>query len=421
MSRPEALPAPAEKAPLDVVTPSRGRTRPGRLLLPALLGALVIATGMAYTLWWPAVVQHKPFYWATPGDFWSTWRQGHFVAWGFISDIYRTGSPLVTLPGYAILLAPITALSSALGLAESAPAIFLLKPQAWLLAGPFVLLTAAPALLAFDGLARRLGIAGSRRVILLSAEAFALWPTLAYWGHPEDVAGIALMVFALSAAADRKWAKSGWLMSGAIAMQLLTALIMPILAGMAGARRRVPLLLRAAFLPAVLLAAVIIPDFHDTWKVLSQQRTFPLLNHPTPWVLLSPNIGHGAVAAGPARIGAVLVAVGCGVAANSWRYDLRRLVWLAAVVMAARCFFEAVMTPYYVMPAVTLAFVVAASRPGWRWAPTLAAGVALTVVTHFHNNMWIYWLYMTALLGTLLVLTFPPRQDSLRPADAAVS
>jgi hypothetical protein len=372
---------------------------------------------MAYSLWWAPVVRHHSFYWVIPGDFWATFRQAHFVAWGFVSDIYNTGSPLVTLPGYAVVLAPIAALSSALGLTESAPQVFLLKPVAWLLAGPFVLLTAGLALVAFDRLARRLEVRGSRRAILLGAEAVALWPALALWGHPEDVVGVALVAFALTAAVDRKWAVAGWLMGAAIAVQLLAVLVVPVLTGTAAAQRRLPFLLRAAFLPGVLLAAVMIPDFHDSWKVLTQQRTFPTINHPTPWVLMSPTIGPHMVAAGPARIGAVLVALGCGVAANFWRYDLRRLIWLAAVVMAARCFFEAVMVPYYVMPAVTLALIVAVSRPGWRWIPAVLAGIALTVVTHLHGNMWIYWLYMTALLGIMLGLAFPPRRDSLRPAE----
>jgi hypothetical protein len=287
-----------------------------------------------------------------------------------------------------------------------------------LLAGPFVLLTAAPALVAFDALGRRLGVSGSRRVVLLIAEAVALWPALAYWGHPEDVAGVALMVFSLTAVADHKWAKAGWLMGGAIAMQILTALVVPILAGAAGAQRRIPFLLRAAFPPGVLLAAVMIPDFHDTWRVLSQQRTFPIINHPTPWVLLSPDIGPHTVAAGPSRIGAVLVALGCGVVANRRRLDLRRVVWLVAVVMAARCFFESVMTPYYVMPAVTIALIAASSRGGWRWIVALVAGIGVTVVTHDHGNMWIYyWLYMTPLLAVLLVVSFPPRQR--KPLQAA--
>ena len=306
-------------------------------------------------------------------------------------------------------MAPVAALSSALGLSESAPQVFLQTPGAWLVAGPFVLLTAGVALVAFDVLARRMGVIGSRRVMLLLAEAVAIWPALALWGHPEDVLGVAAAALALAAAVDQKWVKAGWLMGAAIAVQLLSGLIVPILAGMAGAGRRLPFLLRAAFLPGVLLAVFMIPDFHDTWKVLTQQPTYPAVDHPTPWVLVSPRIGPGMVAAGPARIGAVVVAVGAGLIASRWRDDRRRLVWLAALVMAARCIFEAVMDPYYVMPAVTLAFIVAASRPGWRWIPTLAVGVTLTVVTHFHAGIWTYWLSMTALLAALLVLAFPSR------------
>jgi hypothetical protein len=401
----------------------KGRTRFGHLLVPAVLTAVVVATGMAYTLWWASVVRHKSYYWALPGDFWSTFRQAHFVAWGFISDIYSTGSALVTLPGYATILAPIAALSSAFGLTESAPQVFLPKPEAWLLAGPFVLLTAGVALAAFDALARRLGVSGWRRVTLLTAEAVAVWPSLSLWGHPEEVLAVAAAAIALTAAADGKWIRAGWLMGAAMAMQLLAALIVPILAGMAGARRRLPLLLRAAFLPAVLLAVVMIPDFHDSWKVLTQQRTPPSLNHPTPWVLLAPKVGPQLVAAGPSRIGAVLVALGCGVIANFWRNDLRRVVWLVAIVMAARCFFESVMTPYYVMPAVTVALIAAASRGGWRWTGALASGVALTVITHFHANMWIYyWVYLVPLLCALLVLSFPSRQQSRGHAtDTAVA
>ena len=165
-SAPGAMRA-AELVPLVVVTQPGRHTRMRSLLLPALLTALVIATGMAYSLWWAAVVRHNPHYWVIPGDFWSTFRQAHFVALRIISDIYRTGSPLVTLPGYAVLLAPVAAFSSALGLPESAPQVFLQKPDAWLVAGPFVLLTAGVALIAFDALARRLGVTGSRRVMLL--------------------------------------------------------------------------------------------------------------------------------------------------------------------------------------------------------------------------------------------------------------
>jgi hypothetical protein len=417
----EVDPATPADTGLDAARSTRRQSRLGRLLLPAGLTAVIIATGMAYTLWWPAVVRHQAWYWATPGDFWNTFRNAHFVGWGYLSDVYRNGAPLVTLPAYAVLLAPIAALSSALGLWESSPLLLMPKPTAWLLAGPFSLLTPAVALAAFDTLARRLGILGRRRLILLTAEAVALWPTVAMWGHPEDVLAIAAVAFALTAATDRAWARAGWMLGAAIAMQLLAALVVPVLAGMAGARRRVPLLIRASVLPLFFLAAVMIPDFPDTWRTLTRQPTWPLLNHPTPWVLLSPHLANHAVAAGPARIGALAVALGCGVAANFWRHDLLRLIWLAAVAMSARCIFEAVMAPYYVMPIVALALIAGARQAPWRWILTVATGLGLTISTHFHANMWVYWLEMTAPILAMLALAFPLHQQNPDRVDVIVA
>jgi hypothetical protein len=369
---------------------------------------------MAYTLWWPAVVRHQPFYWATPADFWGRFRDAHLVSWGYISQVYNTGPPLVTLPGYAVLLAPVAVLSSALGLWESAPQAFLPKPSAWLLAGPFVLLAAGVALFALDSLARRLGVTGPRRVVLLTAEAVLVWPAVAMWGHPEDVLALAVAAFALTAAADRACARAGWLMGAAIALQLFAVLLVPVLIGMAGARRRLPLLLRSAVLPAFFLAAVLVPDFHDAWRALTRQPGYPTANHPTPWVLLSPGLGHHMVAAGPARIGAVVLAFGAGGLANFWRPNLGRLVWLAAVVMTGRCLFEAVMVPYYVMPALALALIAGVHESQWRWLGAVAASSGVTVLTFWHANMWIYWLEMTALLATVLILTFPRRPGTSR-------
>jgi hypothetical protein len=165
--------------------------------------------------------------------------------------------------------------------------------------------------------------------------------------------------------------------------------------------------------------AVLVPDFHDTWRSLTQQPTYPTVNYPTPWVLISPHLRPLVVAAGPARIGALLVALGCGIAANRWRHDLARLVWLVAVVMFARCFFEAVMTPYYVMPVVAFALIAGARRELWRWLLALAAGLAVTIVAHLHANMWLYDLEITALLGAVLLLTLPRRHARVPVADVA--
>jgi hypothetical protein len=391
--------------PKPVSRPAGGGLR--RFWLPAFLTVLIVAAGMAYSLWWSAVVRHEPHVWIEPGDFWATFRDAHLVGWGYLSDVYGNATGLVTLPGYPVLLAPIAALSSALGLWESAPQVFLAKPHAWLVAGPFMLATAAVALFAFDALARTLRVFGRQRTIMLVALSVALWPSLALWGHPEDVLAIGLVAFAFVAAANGSWGLAGWLLGAAMSMQLLAVLFVPIFVGIAGARRSVPLLLRASVLPGFLLVAVLVPDFHDAWKALTQQPNYPTVDHPTPWVSLSPKLRPHVVAAGPARIFGLLGAAVVGLFAPSWRHDLRGLLWLGAVAMGLRCIFESVVDPYYVMPAVVLALFVGIDRGFVRWTIASAAGLGVTVVTFYHLDMWTYWLVMTALLTIMLVFTRP--------------
>ena len=56
-----------------------------------------------------------------------------------------------------------------------------------------------------------------------------------------------------------------------------------------------------------------------------------------------------------------------------------RLLWLAGSVLAARCFFEAVMTPYYLTPPLVLLLVLAARREpgGSPVSAVAAAGISL--------------------------------------------
>ena len=155
------------------------------------LTVVFIAAGMAYSLWWPAVVRHRPFYWLTPGDTWYSVRTAHWVAWGSLSYVYSNyRSELITLPGFNVLLAPVVMLASALHLSEIAPGIpGPLKPTEWLLVGPFSLACSGVTLFALDALARHVGLETKARRVLSIAEAAAVWPVIAMWGHPEDAVG----------------------------------------------------------------------------------------------------------------------------------------------------------------------------------------------------------------------------------------
>jgi len=373
------------------------------------VSVMVILSGMAYSLWWAAVVRHHGWYWVVPGDTWGTVRAAHWIDWGSFSFIYNSGTALVTLPGFHLLLAPVVALSSHLHLSETAPTLpGPPKPTTWLLVGPVFLACAALPVFATDALARRLGAAvGARRALALATGA-AVWPTIALWGHPEDALALGLALYALIALVNGRLGAAGWLLGGALAMQLYALALIPLFVAVVGRHRCAPLLARIAFLPGCLLVAVIIPNFHATVHALFDQPNFPTVDHATPWLLLAPKLGHGAVAAGPGRVIGLLVAVAVGALGVRARSDARRIVWLAAVVLGLRCLFESVMDPYYVMPVIVLALVVASDLAPLRLVGAVAGGAGLTVLTYFRPDMWAYWSEMAGVMAAILVLAWPP-------------
>ena len=387
----------------------RGRSTAGlrNLQLPVILGLITVATGMAYSFWWAPVVRHRSFYWVVPGDIWTSFRVAHYVGWGDLSYSYSANTGLVTLPGYEVILAPIAMISSRFGLIESAPVVFLFRPSTWLLLGPFILVTATVPLFAFDRLARHLQILQPRRTLFLAAAAVVLWPVTAIWGHPEDALALGLVIFAFVALLEGRMTLAGWLLGGAIAMQLFVVLLVPIMMAVVGRHRLIPFLLRASVIPGFLLVAVLIPDFHDSWHALTNQPNYPRVNHATPWVLVAPHISRYAVAAGPGRIVSFLLAAACGILAIRGRGGVRWTLWLAAVAMAGRCVFEAVVDPYYLAPAIVLALIVAVGNVNLRNAVAMASGGFAMVITYWHANMWVWWIEMTVPLLLMLWASYP--------------
>lgn len=382
----------------------------------------VMGTGMAYSLLWPPVVRHKHWYWLTPGDLWSTVRAAHYVGWGGLAYVYTYHSALVTLPGYAILLAPVAALGSALHLTEIAPNLpGVPKPTMWLLVGPVTLATSAAALFAVDSLARRLRTGKAFRRVLSVVTAAAVWPAIAMWGHPEDVMALALAVWALIRAVDGHETSAGYLLGAALVMQLYAIILVPLFIGLFGIRKAPSVLFRAAVTPAFVAVFVLFPHFHQASQVLIEQPSFPTVDWATPWVALSPHLAKGIVAAGPSRLGAFVVAIGCGVAASRRRHDFPIVVWLAAACLASRCLFEAVMVPYYVMPGVVLALVAATSAARWRWMLAAAVGAGVTVQTFFHQGSWAFFSEMSALLIAMLVVAWPGSYRGLAPGYRMIS
>jgi hypothetical protein len=131
-------------------------------------------------------------------------------------------------------------------------------------------------------------------------------------------------------------------------------------------------------------------------------------------------MGSGAVAAGPARALAILLACGCALVVwHRWRVTrqiaewspefLSELLWWVAAVLGIRCVFEPVMVAYYLWPALAVALITASGT----WPRLIATSLAVVTLTFLSGTgwrgPWIWWGAMIAGLGlTLFLARVPP-------------
>jgi hypothetical protein len=415
-----------------------------------LLALLLVASGMVYTLVVAPAVDHSSA-WIVPGDIWGTFRSAQYVGWGDIGDIYSGGTGLVTFPGIAVLLAPVTMLAGFLGLTASFQPIFLAHPTAWLVLGPTEMVAGTVVLFALDSLAEVMRLSIARRAVLLVLEAAALWPLLVIWGHPEDAIAVAFAVYALMEALARRWRWCGWLFGFGVLFQPLVLLMLPVLLATAPSRRWLKMIAQGATPSLTLLAIPLVQSWKATSHSLFVQPNFPAIDHPTPWISLAPVLApahrqvtkvSGAirlggsmkfsngmltrtfgevVAAGPGRVLALVVCVAIGLWVYRAKPDPLGVVWWIAVSLSARCYFESVMDPYYLWPPVALILLaVASNRSWWRIGVTLAAISAASVYSYRYTGPWEWWLPVVGLLSIALALSRPTtRQRNDKLAERA--
>ncbi len=378
-----------------------------------------VASGLWYGFFSPSVLYGQP-YWQVPGDIWATMRDAHYIAWGGFAAVYGTGAGLVALPGMPLLLAPVAALCSHLGLTEGFP-FAIPHPTAWYVVGPVTISMGTLPLFATWRITSDLAVPLSRRRIATVAIAVGCWPAVAMWGHPEDAVALSLSLWGLAAALRGRFGPAGWLFGAAMAIQPLAVLALPLAVGMAGVKRSPSLVLRAALFPGLLLALEMVGDFHSTWKAFSSQPNYPTVDWPTPWLALAPKISPGVVAAGPGRAVSVLLAGvfglwvgqrwGRGAQAGRW------VLWAAGVAFALRCVLESVMVPYYVMPAVVCLVAAAAFAGRARLLGAGAAGAYVTVFTLWHYHVWPWYGAVVLSLGLLGWWSRPEFHTRKRPGD----
>ncbi len=408
-------------------------SRIGRRRWPLLATAAVIAIGMVAT----TVGGHPgKLPWALPDDLWGTMAAASRLLHLDLGGLYTPPTRLITLPGAAVILVPVTAIASAAGISLGAPGPHNIHPASWLLAGPYEIALCGLALFAADALAERLGASQLKRAMLAIAGGAVLSSVAVLWGHPEDAVAVGLLLYAILALADARASRSGWLLGAAVAVQPLVLLALPVLI-MTMRPARVPGFIARAAIPSVLLvAAAAAANWSATIHAVTSQPNWPTVDHPTPWESFAPHLSGGAVAAGPFRTIAILAACICAVAAGrrwraarlaAWDADmLAQVLWWAAVALALRCVFEPVMVAYYLWPVLAVALV-AVSRSWPRLLATSAVAAALTAAAQAGwHGPWAWWATMTAGLAVTLGcacvrLPSQAKAASTSPAPAVVS
>lgn len=401
-----------QELPEPVVPPPRPRIQ--RRLYPLLATIGLIIVGMSASLYWGPRLAGLTA-WALPHDLWGTLIAADRLLHGHLGALYTQPTGLITLPGGALVLVPIAAVIDLAGLPMHIPG-HNADPASWLYAGPYQCAISAVALFAADAIAEHLGLPARRRMLLAAAGATIAWNVTIRWGHPEDAVAVGLLLYALLdlAKAERP-NRSAWLFGLAVAVQPLVLLALPVVLAVMKPNRMAGYVTRAAIPGAVLLGAAAIANWHATYVAVTSQPNWPAIDHPTPWLALATHLPNGAVAAGPSRILAIVVACGCAVLA--WRQcrtarepaawdsqTLLQVLWWVAVALAVRSAFEPVMVAYYVWPTLTIALVTSAGTGSALFNTSAAAAILTFSSQSSWRSPWTWWAPLFAGLCITLYL-----------------
>lgn len=440
-SSPETELASDAATPWSVVGATRGVRGTDHRGWPTLFLVLIVVTGMAFSLWWNPLFYHSPN-WVTPADLWNTYRASQYVIWGGEGQIYNNPAAFQTFPGIAILLAPVAKVAGAMHLSESF-AVSLPRPSTWWILGPVQLSLGATLLFPLDRWARRLEVPTRRRLGLLALEAALIWPSVALWGHPEDALSLALALYGLLAVLDQRLLRFAVFFALATVVQPLVLLVLPLCLAYVPLRRW-PAVAGVVALPSVAtLLAPLIQEWGPTSRLLLRQPNYFANNHPTPWASWAPVIdprhtalvnslkyvrlpnGHHraievatrvhtlpVVAAGPGRIVAIVIACAIGLAVARRAPTLPQVVWWAALALSLRCVVEPVMVPYYLLPGLALAALVASRSTNIRFFIVIVAAGTCAILSYWHLSEWPYYLSMLIPLGVALGVAWPSARPS---------
>jgi hypothetical protein len=367
-----------------------------------LVGTIaMLAGGMAYVIGWGVLRHHGV--WSTPPDLWGISRSALAVAHGNFAGVYFPNVALTGPPGLEFVLVPVVALGEGLGLHPLIPGSGA-SPHLWLLLGPAALLIGSTVLFALDAVARRWALSVGRRMVLALVVGAGITDVVVAYGHPEDCAAVALMVWAALARDDgpEGIGRAGWLFGLAIALQPMAVLgIVPVFATIPP-RRVPPLLLRLALPSVIVLAPVLATSASHAIFVLVHQPSYPISASSTPFSGLTRPINSYEVTAGPMRLVSTTLSAAVAYLVCRRRSDLPTVLTMTAVAFALRVLLETELVGYYFWPIAALC-VLLALRRSWRrfWIVLSAAFANVMLGSYNHKAIAVWW---PTIMATVLIM-----------------
>jgi hypothetical protein len=377
---------------------------------PIVATILWLVVGMAFSLYWSSITHGGPLHLSAPGDLWSLASSSSAILHGNFAGIYVRHGALTSPPAFEFLMTPVLALGQALHLAPHLHAKG--EPLSlWFVLGPAGLFVGSTALFAIDAVARSWRLSEQARLALALIGGLAVANVVFGWGHPEDCAAIALVIWSALVFDRHGMAalpKAAWLLGLAIAFQPLAILgVVPILARSTW-RNWARCSYRLALPSLVVLAPALFAEPRQTLFVIIRQPFQPRYISFTPLTHLAPSLGVGVLGGGPTRllstaVGALLAAAVC-----RRRHDLGTVLFMVTVAFTLRLLLETELNWYYLWPlaAVSLLLAIRASWPRFCLC-AIALSCSIVIGAHRVHAIGLWWPAMMATMAVMVVSAAP--------------
>jgi hypothetical protein len=366
---------------------------------------------MAYSLLGNPVLHLGSSRLLAPDDLWTLANASTAVLHGHLTQVYVPNEALTSPPGIVFVLLPSMALGHVLGLSGHLHTAG--DPQSmWFVLGPTALLLGSTLLFALDAVARAWSFPQRARFALALVAALGVANVVAIWGHPEDCAALALVIwaaFAVDRDGEAAVHRAAWLLGIGIVLQPLAVLgLVPVLARF-GWRLGAAQWWRLALPTAVLVLFPLVAEPHETLFVLLHQPFELAHNSFTPLTHLAPDIGHGLNGGGPTRLVAVLVSAALAAVVCHRHHDLPTVLGIIAAAFFIRVLLETELNWYYLWPLLALCLLLSLRRSVARFGMCAGALVATMVLgNRIEHHIAAWWPALIGLLCVSLLAALPP-------------